>query len=156
MEGSGSSLIWASSDTSVAKVEAGVDNQLFVYGVAPGTAKIIGKGANGKEVASCTVTVTAPEAVRFAYTTPNIISAGAGFELKAVTDTQKSSVKFEIDGVGTYETSSYESESQKDNNVRIFSASTSISTPGTYTVRAYSNSGSGYSSDYEACRFHDG
>ena len=149
MEGSGSSLIWASSDTSVAKVEAGVDNQLFVYGVAPGTAKIIGKGANGKEVASCTVTVTAPEAVRFAYTTPNIISAGAGFELKAVTDTQKSSVKFEIDGVGTYETSSYESESQKDNNVRIFSASTSISTPGTYTVRAYSNSGSGYSSDYE-------
>ena len=149
MEGSGSSLIWASSDTSVAKVEAGVDNQLFVYGVAPGTAKIIGKGANGKEVASCTVTVTAPEAVRFAYTTPNIISAGAGFELKAVTDTQKSNVKFEIDGVGTYETSSYESESQKDNNVRIFSASTSISTPGTYTVRAYSNSGSGYSSDYE-------
>ena len=44
-------MIWTSSDTSVARVEAGVDNQLFVYGVAPGTAKIVGKGANGKELA---------------------------------------------------------------------------------------------------------
>ena len=149
IEGSGSSVIWTSSDTSVARVEAGVDNQLFVYGVAPGTAKIVGKGANGKELTSCTVTVTAPEAVRFAYTTPNIISAGLSFDLKAVTDTQKSSVKFEIQGVGTYETSSYTSESQGDNSVRIFSASATINTPGTYTVRAYSNSGSGYSSTYK-------
>ena len=149
IEGSGSSVIWTSSDTSVARVEAGVDNQLFVYGVAPGTAKIVGKGANGKELASCTVTVTAPEAVRFAYTTPNIISAGSSFDLKAVTDTQKSSVKFEIQGVGTYETSSYTSESQGDNSVRIFSASATINTPGTYTVRAYSNSGGGYSSTYK-------
>ena len=149
IEGSGSSVIWTSSDTSVARVEAGVDNQLFVYGVAPGTAKIVGKGANGKELASCTVTVTAPEAVRFAYTTPNIISAGSSFDLKAVTDTQKSSVKFEIQGVGTYETSSYTSESQGDNSVRIFSASATINTPGTYTVRAYSNSGSGYSSTHK-------
>ena len=149
IEGSGSSVIWTSSDTSVARVEAGVDNQLFVYGVAPGTAKIVGKGANGKELASCTVTVTAPEVVRFAYTTPNIISAGSNFDLKAVTDTQKSSVKFEIQGVGTYETSSYTSESQGDNSVRIFSASATINTPGTYTVRAYSNSGSGYSSTYK-------
>ena len=149
IEGSGSSVIWTSSNTSVATVEAGVDNQLFVYGVAPGTAKIVGKGANGKELASCTVTVTAPEAIRFAYTTPNIISAGVGFDLKAVTDTQKSSVKFVIDGVGTYETSSYESESQQSNSVRIFSAAATINSPGTYTVRAYSNSGSGYSSTYK-------
>ena len=68
--------------------------------------------------------------------------------MKAVTDTQKSAVRFEIDGVGTYDTTSYDSESQGDNNVRIFSASATISTPGTYTVRAYSSSGGGYSSDY--------
>ena len=67
--------------------------------------------------------------------------------MKAVTDTQKSAVRFEIDGVGTYDTTSYDSESQGDNNVRIFSASATISTPGTYTVRAYSSSGGG-SSDY--------
>ncbi len=149
IEGSSSGVVfWSSTDTSVAKVESGADNQLFVYGVAPGTAKIVGKSADGKELASCSVTVTEPEAIRFAYTTPNIISSGSSFSLKAVTDTQKSAVKFEIQGVGTYETTSYDSESQKDNNVRIFTASATINSPGTYTVRAYSSSGNGYSSSY--------
>ena len=142
------SVTWESSDTSVATAKAGVSGQLFIYGAAPGTAKITAKSANGTALATVSVTVSAPEAVRFAYTTPNIITAGASFNLKAVTDTQKSAVRFEIDGVGTYDTTSYDSESQGDNNVRIFSASAIISTPGTYTVRAYSSSGGGYSSDY--------
>ena len=142
------SVTWESSDASVATAKAGVSGQLFIYGAAPGTAKITAKSANGTELATVSVTVSAPEAVRFAYTTPNIITAGASFNLKAVTDTQKSAVRFEIDGVGTYDTTSYDSESQGDNNVRIFSASATISTPGTYTVRAYSSSGGGYSSDY--------
>ena len=142
------SVTWESSDASVATAKAGVSGQLFIYGAAPGTAKITAKSANGTALATISVTVSAPEAVRFAYTTPNIITAGASFNLKAVTDTQKSAVRFEIDGVGTYDTTSYNSESQGDNNVRIFSASATISTPGTYTVRAYSSSGGGYSSDY--------
>ena len=142
------SVTWESSDTSVATAKAGVSGQLFIYGAAPGTAKITAKSANGTALATVSVTVSAPEAVRFAYTTPSIITAGASFNLKAVTDTQKSAVRFEIDGVGTYDTTSYNSESQGDNNVRIFSASATISTPGTYTVRAYSSSGGGYSSDY--------
>ena len=142
------SVTWESSDTSVATAKAGVSGQLFIYGAAPGTAKITAKSANGTALATVSVTVSAPEAVRFAYTTPNIITAGASFNLKAVTDTQKSAVRFEIDGVGTYDTTSYDSESQGDNNVRIFSVSATISTPGTYTVRAYSSSGGGYSSDY--------
>ena len=142
------SVTWESSDASVATAKAGVSGQLFIYGAAPGTTKITAKSANGTALATVSVTVSAPEAVRFAYTTPNIITAGASFNLKAVTDTQKSAVRFEIDGVGTYDTTSYDSESQGDNNVRIFSASATISTPGTYTVRAYSSSGGGYSSDY--------
>ena len=145
---SSGSVTWESSDASVATAKAGVSGQLFIYGVAPGTAKITAKSANGTALATVSVTVSAPEAVRFAYTTPNIITAGASFNLKAVTDTQKSAVRFEIDGVSTYDTTSYDSESQGDNNVRIFSASAAISTPGTYTVRAYSSSGGGYSSDY--------
>ena len=145
---SSGSVTWESSDASVATAKAGVSGQLFIYGVAPGTAKITAKSANGTALATVSVTVSAPEAVRFAYTTPNIITSGASFNLKAVTDTQKSAVRFEIDGVGTYDTTSYDSESQGDNNVRIFSASATISTPGTYTVRAYSSSGGGYSSDY--------
>ena len=142
------SVTWESSDASVATAKAGVSGQLFIYGAAPGTTKITAKSANGTALATVSVTVSAPEAVRFAYTTPNIITAGSSFNLKAVTDTQKSAVRFEIDGVGTYDTTSYDSESQGDNNVRIFSASATISTPGTYTVRAYSSSGGGYSSDY--------
>ena len=142
------SVTWESSDASVATAKAGVSGQLFIYGAAPGTAKITAKSANGTALATVSVTVSAPEVVRFAYTTPNIITAGTSFNLKAVTDTQKSAVRFEIDGVGTYDTTSYDSESQGDNNVRIFSASATISTPGTYTVRAYSSSGGGYSSDY--------
>ncbi|WP_417400002.1 SH3 domain-containing protein [Hominenteromicrobium sp.] len=145
---SSGSVTWESSNASVATAKAGVSGQLFIYGAAPGTAKITAKSANGTALATVSVTVFAPEAVRFAYTTPNIITAGASFNLKAVTDTQKSAVRFEIDGVGTYDTTSYDSESQGDNNVRIFSASATISTPGTYTVRAYSSSGGGYSSDY--------
>ena len=145
---SSGSVTWESSDASVATAKAGVSGQLFIYGAAPGTAKITAKSANGTALATVSVTVSAPEAVRFAYTTPNIITAGSSFNLKAVTDTQKSAVRFEIDGVGTYDTTSYDSESQGDNNVRIFSASATISTPGTYTVRAYSSSGDGYSSDY--------
>ncbi len=145
---SSGSVTWESSDASVATAKAGVSGQLFIYGAAPGTAKITAKSANGTALATVSVTVSAPEAVRFAYTTPNIITAGASFNLKAVTDTQKSAVRFEIGGVGTYDTTSYDSESQGDNNVRIFSASATISTPGTYTVRAYSSSGGGYSSDY--------
>ena len=145
---SSGSVTWESSDASVATAKAGVSGQLFIYGAAPGTAKITAKSTNGTALATVSVTVSAPEAVRFAYTTPNIITAGASFNLKAVTDTQKSAVRFEIDGVGTYDTTSYDSESQGDNNVRIFSASATISTPGTYTVRAYSSSGGGYSSDY--------
>ena len=145
---SSGSVTWESSDASVATAKAGVSGQLFIYGAAPGTAKITAKSANGTALATVSVTVSAPEAVRFAYTTPNIITAGASFNLKAVTDTQKSAVRFEIDGVSTYDTTSYDSESQGDNNVRIFSASAAISTPGTYTVRAYSSSGGGYSSDY--------
>ena len=148
IQASSGSVTWESSDASVATAKAGVSGQLFIYGAAPGTAKITAKSANGTALATVSVTVSAPEAVRFAYTTPNIITAGASFNLKAVTDTQKSAVRFEIDGVGTYDTTSYDSESQGDNNVRIFSASATISTSGTYTVRAYSSSGGGYSSDY--------
>ena len=143
------SVVWSSSDTSVATVKSNAYNQVFVYGAAPGTAKIIGKTVDGRELAACTVTVTEAEAIRFVYTTPNIIASGAQFELKAVTDPQKSAVKFEVQGVGTYETTSFETESNGNNNVRIFSAPVTIQTPGTYTVRAYSNSGSGYSSTYK-------
>ena len=62
------SVTWESSDASVATAKAGVSGQLFIYGAAPGTAKITAKSANGTALATVSVTVSAPEAIRFAYT----------------------------------------------------------------------------------------
>ena len=40
---SSGSVTWESSDASVATAKAGVSGQLFIYGAAPGTAKITAK-----------------------------------------------------------------------------------------------------------------
>ncbi|MBO5253588.1 MAG: SH3 domain-containing protein, partial [Clostridia bacterium] len=138
-------VYWSSSDTSVATVDSGSGSQVFVYGAAPGTAEIIAKNASGTVLAKKTVEVTAPEAVRFAYTTPNIITAGESFDFVAITDSGKTAVKFEVEGVGTYETSSYTAESYGENTVSVFKCNTSIAETGTYKVRAYSSTGGDYS-----------
>ncbi len=140
-------VYWSSSDPSVAKVDSGSGSQVFVYGAAPGTAQIVGKNASGAVLTTKNITVTAPEAVRFAYTTPNIITAGEAFDFVAITDTAKTAVKFEVDGVGTYETTSYRTESYGDNTVSVFTCNTTIGSTGTYTVRAYSSTGGGYSTE---------
>lgn len=43
------------------RAKAGVSGQLFIYGAAPGTAKITAKSANGTALATVSVTVSAPE-----------------------------------------------------------------------------------------------
>ena len=62
-----------------------------------------------------------------AYTEPNIVSAGASFDLMAVTDQTKSAVRFTVTGggSGSWETSDYTTESQSaaglpTNTVRLF------------------------------------
>ena len=141
-------VYWSSSNTSVARVDTGSGSQVFVYGVKPGTADVIAKNASGKILTTKTVTVTDPEPVRFAYTTPNVISAGESFDFAAITDSGKTSVKFEIEGLKTYKTNRYTEESNGDNRVRVFTRTVTINEPGAYTVRAYANSGSGYSKKY--------
>lgn len=143
------SVTWKSSNTDIATVTVGAANQIFIYGKAVGSTTVVAAAASGKTLATVKVTVTEPEAVRFAYSTPNIISAGEAFQLKAVTDPAKKGMKFEVSGIGTYETTTYKEETKDDNKVRIFSAPVTISAPGSYTVRAYSTTGSGYSTDYK-------
>lgn len=147
----GTAMEWKSSNESVATVSEG-----FVYAKAPGTATITYTDTLGKSKASCQVTVTSPEAVRVAYTEPNIVSAGASFDLMAVTDQTKSAVRFTVTGGGSgpWETSDYTTESQSaaglpTNTVRLFKKSVKFNAPGTYTLRAYSKTGSGsYSTEY--------
>ena len=95
--------------------------------------------------------------MRVAYCDNNVASVDTPFNLTAVTDAFRTGVKFQIvsgPATGTYETTTYKTESQTSkyglptNTVRVFSKSVSFGKAGTYTVRAYSKTTSGYSTEY--------
>lgn len=156
-----SSMRWQSSNSSVVStgysVSYGGNSQgAMLYGVSPGTATITftdGAGAT----ATCKVTVTAAQPVRFAYA-DNIVTVNANFTLTAVTDTSRAAVRFEIErgpASGAYETTSYTPESRVSsyglptNTVRVFTRQVSFGAPGEYTIRAYSRNSSGdWSTEY--------
>ena len=157
-----SAMRWESSNEAVVStgytVSYGGNSQgAMLYGVAPGTATITFTDGTGTTKATCTVTVTAPEAVRFAYGEGNIVAAGESFDLVAVTDTGKTSVQFEIvDGPasGKYVADTVVTENHTSsyglpaNTVKVFSSTVKFGTPGTYTVKATSQtSGGSWSTD---------
>ena len=140
-------MSWSSSDPSVAVVGYTVSygskkHGAMVYGKKPGTATLTFSDAAGKTKASCTVTVTAAEAVRYAYASENSAVKGQAFDLVAVTDSSRSSVNFTVVGGSSYSTTTYTSESRNSkyglpaNSVRVFKKSVTFSSAGTYTVRA--------------------
>ena len=143
-------MSWTSSDPSVAVVGYTVSysskkHGAMVYGKKPGTATLTFSDTEGKTKASCTVTVTAPEAVRYAYASENAAVRGQAFDLVAVTDSSRASVTFTVTSgptSGSYSTTSYTSESRSSkyglptNSVRVFKKSVTFSAAGTYTVRA--------------------
>lgn len=143
-------MSWSSSDPSVAVVGYTVsygsrEHGAMVYGKKPGTATLTFSDASGQNKASCTVTVTAPESVRYAYAGENSAVKGKSFDLVAVTDPSRSSVTFTITAgpaKGAYTTNSYTTESRNSgyglpaNTVRVFKKSVAFQAAGTYTVRA--------------------
>ena len=149
-------MSWTSSDPSVAVVGYTVSysktkHGAMVYGKKAGTATLTFSDASGKTKATCTVTVTAPEAVRYAYASENAAVKGQPFDLVAVTDTSRSSMTFTIisgPASGSYSTTNYTTETRASsyglptNSVRVFKRSVTFSAAGTYTVRASANSGS--------------
>lgn len=159
--GSLSDMSWSSSDSSVAVVGyalniRGTSNKeqcAMVYAKKPGTATLTISDAGGKTKASCTVTVTAPEGVRYGYASENTVAKGKAFDLVAVTDTSRTSVTFKIvDGPapGTFTTTTYATESRQSqyglptNTVRVFKKSVAFQAAGLYTIQASSGSSSGY------------
>lgn len=135
---------YTSSDTSIATVNNG-----FVYGKKQGTCTVGGKK----------FTVTAPEAVRYGYTSPNAPVSGNTFNFVAVTDASKTAVKFVIQGGSTYSTTSYTTEKSSakngyaNNTTRIWKKSAKLSA-GNYTVKVYSKTSSGWSSSYYTMTVH--
>ena len=147
-----SAMHWESSDSGVVStgytVSYGGNRQgAMLYGVKPGTATITftdGAGAT----ATCQVTVTAAEPVRFAYAEGNIVPVNTDFDLVGITDTSRAEMKFEIvDGpaTGTYVATSSETASRTSthglptNTVKVFRRTVQFTSPGEYTIRAYSN-----------------
>ncbi len=156
--GSLSAMKWTSSDPSVAVAGYtlnynGKTQGAMVYGKKPGKTTLTFTDAAGKSKATCTVTVTAPEAVRFAYASENSAVKGKNFDLVAVTDPTRTSVTFKIvsgPADGSYTASTHTEESRNSshglptNTVRVFKKSVSFGMAGTYTLRATAAGDSGY------------
>ena len=154
-----SDITWSSSNSGAADVGYMVtysdsSGGAMIYGYGVGSATITFRDAGGNVSKSVNVTVTAAEPVRFAYGEENSPRANVAFNLTAVTDSSRSAVRFEVAGGSSYTTSQYETQSRKSsyglptNTVRVFHQSVTFPSAGTYKVRAYSQSGSGWSSGY--------
>ncbi len=134
---------WSSSDTSVAKVQNG-----FITAVSEGMAIITAKNSDG--VKTCLVTVKPAEPVRFAYSVPNTAAKNEKVTLYAVTDKTRTAVKFEVNtGNGTKTVEATNKVS--DGNTLVWSATTSISSSGTYKAVAYSKQ----NGDWQTCNSDD-
>lgn len=152
---------WSSSNSSVAKVGYTIDyntkeQSAIVYAGAPGTATLSFADSTGNVKATCTVTVTGPQAVRFAYGDGNSVPLNTSFDLVAVTDTTRDEVRFDIvsgPASGSYSSSAYEEESSTSqqglptNRVRVFRRTVKFGAAGLYTLRAYSSQAGSYSGD---------
>ena len=141
-----SSGYWYSSNNSVATASNG-----YITAVAPGTCTIT--GSNG---ITYSITVTEGEAVRTAYTSPNIAAVGETVEMVAVTDTTRDSVQFRIrqsDGTTkTVNVYDYTTEYCNGTTTRVWKASTTFSSAGTHQIEVYSTkngvmSSTGYTTD---------
>lgn len=153
-------LSWSSSNSNVATVGYTVGygsgsskHGAFVYAKQTGTAVLTLSDSTGAVKASCTVTVSSPESVRYAYAGENTALTGAEFELVAVTDTSRSAVTFKIiegPATGTFTTETYTTESHQSkyglptNTVKVFKRKVSFTAAGLYIIRASANNFSDY------------
>lgn len=146
---SGVSVTWTSSNPAVASVSNG-----YVYAAAEGTAQITASSGSG--YAFCSVTVTDSEPVRTAYASPNIAAPGQTVTFTAVTDASRDGVSFAVtqpDGrVVNVAAGSCQQVTTSGTVTKVWSGSTSFSSPGVYAFTAYSSrngvlSGTGFQSD---------
>ncbi len=132
-----SSVTWSSSDTSVATVNRG-----YILGVSEGQAVITVSTSGGAK--TMLVKVSAPAPIRFAYTSPNCAPKNGTVTLVAITDSSRSAVKFEVTVGSTTKTIDATSKTADGKNF-IWKGTTTFSSAGTYSVKAYSKLGSNWS-----------
>ena len=132
-----SGVTWSSSDTSVATVNNG-------YILAKKAGKTIVTAASSGGAATILVTVKAAAPVRFAYTSPNCASRNEKVNLIAITDKNRTAVRFKITS-GSTTTTVDATSSVKDGNTLVWTGSIKLITAGLYQVVAYSQLGGEWS-----------
>lgn len=121
---------WFSSNTSVATVSNGV-----VTAKSAGVCTISAYTSYG--ASTCTLTVTEPDNIRFVYANPNSAPKNSSVTFKAITDNKRSAVRFIVSNGSTAYTVDATSKTTDGSNY-IWSGSSTLSTPGLWTVKAYS------------------
>lgn len=125
-----SGVSWKSSNTSIATVNNGI-----VDTKGKGYVTITAYTSNG--AASCLISVTDRDNIRFTYASPNSAPKNSEVTFKAITDTTRTAVRFVVSNGSTSYTVNATSKVQ-DGDTYIWSGSKKLSASGKWTVKAYS------------------
>lgn len=124
---------FTSSDPSVATV----DSKGFVTAKKQGVAIITADYYGSKR--TCAITVIGSDPIRFSYASPNTASKNQKVALVAITDTQRTSVKFTVNDNGkTYTVAATSKALNSTGNRYIWKAYYTFKEAGEYSVTAYS------------------
>lgn len=124
---------FTSSDPSVATV----DSKGFVTAKKQGVAIITADYYGSKR--TCAITVIGSDPIRFSYSSPNTASKNEKVALVAITDTQRTAVKFNVNDNGkTYSVAATSKTLNSTGNRYIWKAYYTFKEAGEYPVTAYS------------------
>ncbi|MDY3861860.1 MAG: Ig-like domain-containing protein [Ruminococcus sp.] len=132
---------WSSSNNNVVKVSS--DGVIYAQG--KGLAVVTAGTSSG--AATCLVTVGDYAPIRFAYASPNSAPRNSTVKFRAITDSGKTAVRFKYSLNGN---SGWVDADEKtsDGKICIWTAHIKLQEAGTYSVTAYSKTGS---SSWETC-----
>ena len=135
---------WSTSDSCIATVSNGMINTKM-----PGKVAISCSDNNGNK-AVCVVTVTDAAPVKFVYPSPNSATLNSTIKLIAITDKQRTAVDFYVILSDTKKVRVSATSKVSEGSTYVWTANYKAASAGTYTIKAYANSASGWASCADA------